>query len=114
MNKPPLITPDLILRDFTAQDLPAYRALRSDVKFQRFSSEEESTDAKAAELLQLFIEQSRAAIRLCRMLGFGFVEERPDARTFRERSWNTVVYAIRRHSGSPANLAFTSAAGKRR
>lgn len=64
MNKPPLVTSNLILRDFTAQDLPAYRALRSDAKFQRFSSEEEATDDKAAELLQLFIEQSQAKPRM--------------------------------------------------
>jgi ribosomal-protein-alanine N-acetyltransferase len=64
VSKVPLLTENLVLRDFTAQDLPAYRALRSDAKFQRFSSEEESTDAKAAELLQLFIAQARAKPRL--------------------------------------------------
>lgn len=190
MDKPPLITANLILRDFTAQDLPAYRALRSDVKFQRFSSEEEATDEKAAELLQLFIEQgrakprmkyqlaitlkdgtligscgarleregaasfgievgrtwhgkgfaheagaaviamafdvlpihelyaetipeNRAATRLCRQLGFRLVEERISTRTFKGRSWNTVVYAMRRYSGPPVNFTFTSAEGKR-
>ncbi|HEY0963922.1 MAG TPA: GNAT family N-acetyltransferase [Pseudomonadales bacterium] len=58
MNRLPLVTSNLVLRDFTAQDLPAYRALRMDAKFQRFASEDESTDRKAAELLQLFIDQS--------------------------------------------------------
>lgn len=58
-----LTTPSLVLRDFQSPDLAAYTALRSDAKFLRFSSEEEATPAKAAELLQLFIEQARAVPR---------------------------------------------------
>ncbi|MEY4642639.1 MAG: hypothetical protein RLZZ227_2633 [Pseudomonadota bacterium] len=65
----PLTTPNLVLRDFEAADLAAYVALRSDTKFLRFSSEEESTETKAAELLQLFIDQARATPRLKFQLG---------------------------------------------
>jgi [ribosomal protein S5]-alanine N-acetyltransferase len=59
----PLATANLLLRDFMASDLGAYQALRADAKFLRFSSEEESTSDKAAQLLQLFIEQSKASPR---------------------------------------------------
>jgi ribosomal-protein-alanine N-acetyltransferase len=52
-----------MLRDFAPSDLPAYRRLRADAKVLHFSSEEESTPGKAAELLQLFIDQAHAAPR---------------------------------------------------
>lgn len=61
MNK--LATGRFILRDFVPADLGAYQALRADVKVLRFSSEEESTPEKAAQLLQLFIDQAKAVPR---------------------------------------------------
>jgi ribosomal-protein-alanine N-acetyltransferase len=58
-----LSTANLILRDFVPSDLGAYLALRMEPKVLRFSSEEESTPEKAAQLLQLFIEQASAIPR---------------------------------------------------
>jgi ribosomal-protein-alanine N-acetyltransferase len=60
---PPLTTANLFLRDFQPSDLLSYTALRSDAKFLRFSSDEEGTAQKAAELLQLFIDQANAMPR---------------------------------------------------
>lgn len=107
MDRLPLVTPNLILRDFTAQDLPAYRALRMDAKFQRFASEEESTDGKAAELLQLFIDQSRVRPRTKYQLAItlkdatligscGVRTERPGAASFGievGRAWHGTGFA---------------------
>jgi RimJ/RimL family protein N-acetyltransferase len=59
----PIITTNLVLRDFTASDLPVYQELRANTKVLRFSSETESTPETAAQLLQLFIEQSTAIPR---------------------------------------------------
>jgi RimJ/RimL family protein N-acetyltransferase len=56
-------TTHLLLRDFQPSDLPAYTALRSDAKVLRFSSEDEATAQKAAELLQLFVDQAAAVPR---------------------------------------------------
>jgi ribosomal-protein-alanine N-acetyltransferase len=58
-----LETENLLLRDFLYEDLPAYRALRSDWKFQRFYSEEDSSDQKSGHLLKMFIEQATAEPR---------------------------------------------------
>lgn len=63
MTTLPIVTTKLVLRDFTASDLPTYQELRADTKVLRFSSESESTPEKAAQLLQLFIEQSAAMPR---------------------------------------------------
>lgn len=63
MSKLPLVTANLVLRDFSAQDLAAYQALRADPKFQRFSSEDESTPEQAAELLRMFLAQAQAMPR---------------------------------------------------
>ena len=48
----PIHTKNLVLRDFRLSDLPAYQALRSDDKFQRFSSEEEATPEKREAWLE--------------------------------------------------------------
>ncbi len=175
---------NFLLRDFATSDLAAYQALRSDAKFQRFSSEDESTPEKSAELLQLFIAQSRAlprekyqlaitlkdgtligscgvrieapgvasigcevgrqwhgtgaareagramiafgfreldlervyaetipenlaALRLCRELGLRLSHALPAQRTFKGRSWTTVVYELTREEW------LTSTAGTR-
>jgi [ribosomal protein S5]-alanine N-acetyltransferase len=45
------------LRDFRWDDLSQYQSLRSDPKFQRFYSEEDSAPDKAKELLGMFISQ---------------------------------------------------------
>ena len=46
------------LRDFCREDLAQYKSLRSDPKFLRFYSEEDSATNKAEELLAMFIAQS--------------------------------------------------------
>ena len=53
-----LHTPNFILRDFQASDLPAYHALRDDDKFQRFYPEADRSLEKAQFLLDMFIAQS--------------------------------------------------------
>lgn len=63
MTRPPLSTTNLILRDFLLSDLPAYQTLRSDKRFLRFSSEEESAAEKPAQLLQLFLDQGNEVPR---------------------------------------------------
>jgi ribosomal-protein-alanine N-acetyltransferase len=52
------------LRDFRREDLPQYQNLRSDPKFQRFYSEEDSAADRAEELLAMFIAQSGEIPRL--------------------------------------------------
>ncbi|REG50441.1 RimJ/RimL family protein N-acetyltransferase [Paraburkholderia sp. BL6669N2] len=56
-------TKEILLRDFRWDDLSQYQTLRSDPKFQRFYSEEDSAPEKAEELLGIFISQSREAPR---------------------------------------------------
>ncbi|NYH26837.1 GNAT family N-acetyltransferase [Paraburkholderia bryophila] len=51
------------LRDFRAGDLIQYQRLRSDPKMHRFYSEEDSSDARAGQLLEMFIEQSTSRPR---------------------------------------------------
>jgi [ribosomal protein S5]-alanine N-acetyltransferase len=51
------------LRDFRWDDLAQYQILRSDPKFQRFYSEEDSAAGKAKELLAMFISHSRETPR---------------------------------------------------
>jgi len=48
----------VLLRDFRWDDLSQYQSLRSEPKFQRFYSEEDSAPDKAEELLGMFISQS--------------------------------------------------------
>ncbi|AMC34271.1 GNAT family N-acetyltransferase [Janthinobacterium sp. B9-8] len=55
----PISTQMLLLRDFTPADLNAYKYLRSDKKFQRFYSEEDSSPEKSEFLLNLFIQQAK-------------------------------------------------------
>ncbi len=51
-------TPNLILRDFTKNDLTNYTALRSDEKFKRFYDELDVTCSKSKTLLEQFISDS--------------------------------------------------------
>ncbi|QDQ82204.1 GNAT family N-acetyltransferase [Paraburkholderia megapolitana] len=53
----------ILLRDFRRDDLSQYQILRSDPKFQRFYSEEDSAPDKAKELLRMFISQRDEAPR---------------------------------------------------
>jgi len=53
----------ILLRDFRWDDLSQYQSIRSDPKFQRFYSEEDSAPDKAKELLGVFISQSSEAPR---------------------------------------------------
>jgi [ribosomal protein S5]-alanine N-acetyltransferase len=59
----PIPAKGILLRDFCWDDLPQYQAVRSDPKFQRFYSEEDSAPEKAKELLEIFIAQSRETPR---------------------------------------------------
>ncbi|MFZ6679477.1 GNAT family N-acetyltransferase [Undibacterium sp. Tian12W] len=52
-------TRNLVLRDFSMQDLAPYTALRSHSEFQRYYSEDDVTPEKSAFLLELFIQQSQ-------------------------------------------------------
>lgn len=56
-------TKRLLLRDFRWDDLSQYQSLRSDPKFHRFYSDEDSAPDKARELLGMFISQSGEAPR---------------------------------------------------
>ena len=47
------------LRDFRAEDLAAYQALRSEAKFGRFYAAEDCSPARSAELLQMFMAQAQ-------------------------------------------------------
>ncbi len=47
------------LRDFCAEDLAAYQALRSEAKFGRFYAAEDCSPARSAELLQMFMAQAQ-------------------------------------------------------
>jgi ribosomal-protein-alanine N-acetyltransferase len=59
----PLRSGGLILRDFRPNDLIAFQRLRSDPKMQRFYSERDSSDERAEQLLQMFMEQADALPR---------------------------------------------------
>ncbi|WP_345817580.1 GNAT family protein (plasmid) [Paraburkholderia sp. PREW-6R] len=48
----------ILLREFRRDDLSQYQSLRSEPKFQRFYSEEDSAPDKAKELLGMFVSQS--------------------------------------------------------
>lgn len=50
--------PNLILRDFHLADLGQYRRLRNDPKMHRFYSEDDSSEFRAGELLDMFIRQA--------------------------------------------------------
>ena len=52
-------TTDLLLRDFVAQDLPAYVGLRSHPDFQHYYDEAEVSAEKSAFLLEMFMAQSK-------------------------------------------------------
>ncbi|WP_434362332.1 GNAT family N-acetyltransferase [Parasalinivibrio latis] len=54
-----LWTPNLILRNFLPSDLSDYLAMNRDAKYQRFYSEEDCSDEKAASLVDLFIQQAQ-------------------------------------------------------
>ncbi|CAN7302993.1 GNAT family protein [Caballeronia sp. LjRoot29] len=49
---------NVILRDFRPADLIQYQQLRSDPKMHRFYSEDDSSEQRAGQLLQMFIEQA--------------------------------------------------------
>ena len=50
---------DLTLRDFVPADKLQYQQLRSDPKMHRFYSEDDSSEHRAGELLDMFIEQAK-------------------------------------------------------
>ncbi|MBC3908547.1 GNAT family N-acetyltransferase [Undibacterium umbellatum] len=52
-------TKNLVLRDFSIQDLPLYTALRSHPDFQVYYDDDDVTPEKSAFLLQLFMQQSQ-------------------------------------------------------
>jgi [ribosomal protein S5]-alanine N-acetyltransferase len=56
-------TKRFLLRDFEYADLRAYRHLRRDPKFQRFYSDEDSSEDNSEKLLNLFIEQANETPR---------------------------------------------------
>jgi len=56
-------TKNLLLRDFSMQDLPLYTALRSHPDFQLYYDDDDVTPEKSAFLLQLFIKQSQGSPR---------------------------------------------------
>ncbi|PXX39815.1 GNAT family N-acetyltransferase [Undibacterium pigrum] len=56
-------TKNLLLRDFSIQDLPLYTALRSHPDFQTYYDDDDITPEKSAFLLQLFIQQSQESPR---------------------------------------------------
>lgn len=58
-----IATTHLRLREFGPDDLPAYQRLRSEAKFQRFYSEEDSAPEKSKLLLEMFIAQSQVEPR---------------------------------------------------
>lgn len=56
-------TKNLLLRDFSIQDLPLYTALRSHPDFRVYYDDEDVTPEKSAFLLQLFMQQSQVTPR---------------------------------------------------
>jgi len=56
-------TERLILRDFTPHDYDAYIAQCQDPKYQRFYNEEDCTQVKSQQLVDLFIQQATEAPR---------------------------------------------------
>jgi [ribosomal protein S5]-alanine N-acetyltransferase len=54
---------NLILRDFRPADLIQYQRLRNDPKMHRFYSEDDSSEHRASQLLDMFIEQAASVPR---------------------------------------------------
>jgi RimJ/RimL family protein N-acetyltransferase len=54
---------NLILRDFRPTDLAQYQRLRSDPKMHRFYNEDDSSEHRAGQLLNMFVEQADSVPR---------------------------------------------------
>src|SRR5258707_315278 len=54
---------NLILRDFRPTDLAQYQQLRSDPKMHRFYNEDDSSEHRAGQLLNMFVEQADSVPR---------------------------------------------------
>jgi RimJ/RimL family protein N-acetyltransferase len=54
---------NLILRDFRPADLIQYQRFRNDPKMHRFYSEDDSSEHRASQLLDMFIEQAASVPR---------------------------------------------------
>jgi len=56
-------TQHLVLRDFTKDDIPRYVAQCQDPKYQRFYNEQDCSESKSKQLVELFITQAHETPR---------------------------------------------------